>query len=174
MKPSSRVFGAAPAGSEVAFGGQPWAYVPLIVALSALTSPLWLISPPLILGTPDRFRIVALAVWLGVVAIAFVAGRDWGQTLRLNFDERAVCRERKTPWQSKVLWRYTGNQVHLVTLVQESPGWAHVKVLLKKGSTLMIERGSAGNLEPLGRELARCWHVPFQTESPRSSAPDGE
>jgi hypothetical protein len=164
VRPSSRVFAASLAGREIAFGRQLWAYVNLVVALAALTSPLWLISPPTILGTPDRFRIVGLGVWLGLGAIAFVAGRDWGQTLWLNSAERAVSRELRTPWRSKVLWSYTGDQVHLVSLTREPSGWARVEVFLAKGPTLVVERGSSqADLESLGRELARCWNVPFRT-----------
>jgi hypothetical protein len=161
---TSRGRGSSSAGREIAFGRQLWAYVLLVVALSALTSPLWLVSPPLVFGTPDRFRIAALAFWLGITAIAFVAGRDWGATLRLDFSGRAVTRELRMPWGTRVLWSYSGDQVCLVALTKEDAGTVRVEALLREGSTLLIDRGfSEPDLHSLGRQLARCWHVPFRT-----------
>jgi len=149
---------------EIVYGGQIWAFAVLVVLLAALTSPLWLLSPPSVLGTKQEFRMAGAAVWGGLAVLALFAGRFWGQCLSLNPDERTVSREQRTPWSVTTLWSFSGERIAYVSLSKSAQGISRLEVFLKDGSTVVVDKGvHEGNLRRLGDDLARCWGVPFNS-----------
>lgn len=148
----------------VVYGGQVWAFVILAGALAALTSPLWLISPPAFMGTPQEFRMAGAAFWVCVGVLALFAGRSWGLRISLNLRDRIVSRERCSPWKVETVWSYKGDQISYVSYSVNPQGIARLEAWLKEGSTLLIEKGvNASELHTLGSAVAECWGVPFNT-----------
>src|SRR5579864_2433517 len=95
--------GGARAGREIIREGQIWAFAVLVLLLAALTSPLWLFSPPAFLGTREEFRMAGAAFWLSAAVLAVFAGRSWGLRLALHPAERTVSREHRSPWSVKTV-----------------------------------------------------------------------
>ncbi|HLY72876.1 MAG TPA: hypothetical protein VKU80_02060 [Planctomycetota bacterium] len=144
-------------------GKKPWAFVILAAALAALTSPLWYFSPPMILGTADRFRALAIGVWFLIGVFALIAGRDREPGLKLDTSTRTVTRKSGGPWRTQVQWSCPGQRVKFVSLEVDAEGSARLQALLWGGSSFLIETGSSEKeLRALGKELARCWQVPFR------------
>ncbi len=147
----------------IVYGGQVWAYVVLSLLLAALTSPLWLVSPPEFMGTRQQFRIAGASFWFAVTVIALMAGRSWGLQIVLQTEKRIVSRELHSPWSVKVVWSHPGDQVARVALSVNPEGVARVEAWFKSGSVLLIEKGvNEADLRTLGTDIAACWGVPFE------------
>lgn len=152
------------APAVTAYGRQSWAFIPLVISLAALTSPLWLLDPPGNLRTKDHFRLAGATVWFTIGVLAYIAGRDWGRRLILDRAARAVSRESSGPWKSVVLWSYPGSRIESVSLERDPQGFAVLQAFLRGGRILRIEQAqNETDLQALGRELADCWDVPFKT-----------
>jgi hypothetical protein len=151
-------------GRTIPQGGPLRTGLILVAVLAVLTTPWWLLAPPRTLGTPDRFRILALGVWIALGAAALMVGRDWTPVLRLIPARRTVTRELRSPWRSGIQWSYPGDQVALVSVERDDRGIARLRALLRGAPSILIDQGPDERaLRALGRELARCWRVPFKS-----------
>lgn len=145
-------------------GGPWWTGVVLVATLAVLSAPYWLLSPPRVLGSPDRFRIVALGAWIALGALTLAVARDWSPVLRLSPARRTVTREWRAPWRPRVHWSYPGDRIALVSVERDERGIARLRAMLRGGEPILIDHGPDERaLRALGRELARCWHVPFKS-----------
>ncbi len=155
--------GRSRSGREIVHDGQIWAYAGLVVMLAALTSPLWLFSPPAFLGTKDEFRMAGASVWAGLAVLAIFAGRSWGLSITLNPEERTVSREHRSPWSVKTLWSVSGDRVRYVS-ISTNGQVTRLEAWLADESTILIEKGvNEAELRKLGDDMARCWQVPFKS-----------
>lgn len=148
--------------SSIGLGRPSWAYIPLVVCLAVLTSPLWFLDPPGTFRERQVFRFAGATIWLSIGMIAYIAGRDWGRRLILDRAGRTVSRESNGPWRSTLLWSYPGHRIEAVFLERDPEGLASLRASVRGGPKLLIERAqNEEDLKTLGRDLAVCWDVPF-------------
>ena len=147
----------------IVYGGQVWSFVILILILAALTSPLWLISPPATTVSKQDIRLAGVTFWSALALLALFAGRSWGVRINLNRPGKTVSRERCSPWKVETIWSHSGDRISYVSLSANPQGIARLEAWLKDGSTLLIEKSvNQESLRALGTEIARCWEVPFK------------
>jgi len=159
--------GRARSQRGIVYDGQIWSFAVLVGLLAVLTSPLWLFSPPAVIGSKNDFRLAGASLWAGLAVLAIFAGRVWGLCLMLNHDKRTVTRVYRSPWSVRTLWSYSGDRVGSVSLSVNAQGIARLEASLKDGSTLLVEKGvNTADLRSLGTELAECWDVPFSSNTP--------
>jgi hypothetical protein len=149
---------------RIVYGHYPWSGAVIVGVVAAITSPAWLFFPPHAPSeSPDRIRIIALAIGVGMSAMAWAAVRKFGPRLLLDLPGKTASLTIRTPWRTRVEWELKSEQVSEVTVGRGGGGVVYVQATRKQGGILTVDQGIAeSQMRRLGADLARCWRVPLK------------